>query len=60
MFTESDDMFAADFDVSALGHASALAVLALLSRQAGNREGVPSIWHSLTRRIAVLLCRAPG
>lgn len=62
MFTESDDMFAADFDVSALRCASAFAGLrhCHVKMESENGEGVRSVWHSLTCHMTVLLCRVRG
>lgn len=62
MFTESDDMFAADFDVSALICASALIVLCCCHLQidVGNAVGVPGVEYSLTCRTVVLLRRVQG
>lgn len=49
MFTESDDMFAADFDVSALSYASELAVLRCCHVKMEAEEEFPAFFY-------VLLC----
>lgn len=62
MFTESDDMFAADFDVSALSCASTLAIRCCchVKMEVGNNEGIPGVKHSFTCQTVVLLCRVQG